>query len=154
MVQKQAKIFWALLLILSAAVSCLFLFKSVMGSWQYLRLNRYCPAAIETWEIKEISASKFALIASYRFHAQGKEHEGKTEFRSFYLLNRFAAETAIEKLKKERWGVWHSLKNPHYSSLEKKLPYKSLIYFAMSLGIFLYFLYIFQYRIKENSIEA
>jgi hypothetical protein len=152
--QIFGKIFWSFLLLISAGLSCWFLGKSAVEGWRYARLDRRCSTAIEKWEIRELNPSKFSILASYRFSLGDKEYEGKSEFRSFYLLNKYAAATEIEKLKKENWKVWYSSKNPRTSSLEKRVPFKALTYGLLSLAIFLYFLYIFQRHVKQEAVET
>lgn len=148
------KFFWIALVGLSASFFAWFSGKTLFQLWDYSRVNHQTTAQITHWEIKELSSSAYTLTADYFFHIGEEKWEGKTQFRSFDLLNPFAAEQKRQKLSEQSWSVWYQPSNPQISSLERTFPSKSLFYAIFCLGILGYFLYRFQQHMKEGPIES
>jgi hypothetical protein len=133
------QIFWKILLGVAALSTLWFGKESAQAVWTYRLLKESGPGKISSWDIQELSPSKFALKAFYTYSVEGKEYTGETLFHSFYLPNVYAAESEIDHLNKRSWKVWYSPKNPSLSSLEKSFPYKAVTYLTISFFILIYF---------------
>jgi hypothetical protein len=132
---------WLALLVTSGAIVIWFSSIAGAGMWKYFRLNAQVPVKILGWEIKELSSSRFALEARYRYDVNEIPYEGKTIFESPQFLNRFAAENYIKLHTGKRWRTWYSASFPSYNSLEKEFPKKQCSQALLTLGVFVYFFF-------------
>jgi len=151
---NKVKIFWIALLLCSGGLGCWFLGKGCFASWDFYQLNTSAFAEKTSWEIIELSSSKYILKATYLFRVKEQEYQGKRLFISHPILNRYAAETTIKEISCRNWRVWFNAKNPSLSSLDKQFPYKDFTYALLCLGVFTYFLYRFQKQMQENFIDS
>src|ERR1700722_3610589 len=132
---------WLVLLVGSGGVAVWFSSTAAGGMWKYFQLNDQVSAKILKWGIKELSSSRFALEAQYRYDVNEVPYEGKTIFDSPQFLNRFAAENYMKLQSAKRWQTWYSTGHPDYNSLEKKAPKKQCSQALLTLGVFVYFFF-------------
>ncbi len=144
----RKKIFSISFLCLSGAFALYFFFGSIGELSTYQSLKQQTPGKIFQWDIRE-SKEKFPITALYRFEAQGKVWQGAHRFGPPWDLNQEAAVHRLTILAKQPKMVWFDPQRPSHSSLEKNFPYNSLFRFAVSLGVFLYFGWVFS-RSKFN----
>jgi hypothetical protein len=132
---------WVVLLVISGGIVVWFSSIAAGGMWKYFRLNAQVPVKILKWEVQELSSSRFALEAHYRYDVRDVPYEGKTVFESPQFLNRFAAENYMKIHGSKWWQTWYSASRPGYSSLEKKFPKKECSQALLTLGVFVYFFF-------------
>ena len=135
---------WKILFVLIALSILWLVGKGLFESWGYFRLSRTAPAQIEKWEIVEYSPSKFTYRAEYFFDASGKKFRGIYEFKRQPQLNVYAAEEELKSLKEKRWMVWFDPTNPAVNTLDKKSPFKAILYGLVGLGLFFYFVWVYR----------
>lgn len=111
--------------------------KAIFELWTYYSLGKYAPASVQEWTIEEIGSRCF-VTAHYTFELQGKTYQGATRFKDPVFLNRFSAEEGVKKWRELSWYAWYNLQKPEKSSMQKLFPYKSCVYAAIILGVFLY----------------
>jgi hypothetical protein len=127
---------------LTTLASILFL---ILGSMalaslhSYFKLSFKTEAVVDHWKVVKKSSSSYPIRGSYHFKFQGKNYQGSSVLSPPYHLNRPSAEKAIFNLEKKKWIVWFDPHQPTFSSLEKALPVKKIIYALIALGVSLYF---------------
>lgn len=130
---------WVVLLTLTGGIALWFSCSAAVASWKFIRLNALAPARIINWEVKDLSSSRFALLAEYQFEEGGSTFYGKTVFEHPQFLNRFSAENHIKLLGANPWKTWYRKSNPEISSLEREFPQKSCLQALLTFGVFCYF---------------
>ena len=133
---------WFVLLIISGAITLWFSGIAVSGLWKFFRLNEQTPAQVLNWKIQELSTSRFALEAEYKFDLNGKTYSGKTIFERPQFLNRFAAEHYMKVNESKNRQTWYHKGKPAYHSLEKEFPKKPCLHALLTLGVFVYFFFV------------
>lgn len=137
---------WQVFFIVSCGVVIWFLFQFGIRMIPYLRLSHMVDAEIESFVVKEIANEKFAVQARYLYCVDGKNYKKEYIFISPVFLNRFAAQSHIDKhWSTKEWRVWYSYKNPEYASLQKLFPFKFLFNACLSMGIVFYFVWLRSY---------
>ncbi|MBI3211130.1 MAG: hypothetical protein HYZ47_00360 [Simkania negevensis] len=130
---------------LALAVGGVLIWKSgkfFLELYHYFSLSHQLPIEIEKWEIQEEKGGKFYLSASYQFLVGDHRFKKTYCFPKPVYLNEYLAKDHLEKWKKEKWELWYQPKNPINSSLQKLFPFKEGIHFLLTLGLFLYFLWL------------
>jgi hypothetical protein len=130
------------LVIASGAICLYFLGKVSIQLWDYLQLKKYTEVVITNWEIEDISSSKYFIAAAYQYEVNSRQYIGKTVFFTPKYLNRFSAETDLQKWCNYRWQAWYNPSDPGYSSLQRIFPYKNCIYAIICSGLFIYFCFL------------
>ena len=133
---------WVVLLAVSGMIALWFAGVAAVGMWNFFCLNAKAPATILEWQIQELSSSRFALEADYRFDIHGNTYTGKTIFEKPHFLNRFAAENYMRINGSKSWETWYRTSNPSHNSLEKEFPKKKCLQAFLTLGVFVYFFFI------------
>lgn len=137
---------WQVFFILSCGVVLWFLFQFGVKIIPYIKLSHMADAQIESFSVKEISQEKYAVQALYHYQVAGKNYKKEYTFNSPMFLNRFAAETHIDKnWTTKEWRVWYNQKHPEFSSLQKLFPFKFLFNVCLSIGILFYFVWLRSY---------
>lgn len=108
----------------------------------YLKLDTIAAARVNSWEVVENSPSDYTLRANYFFTNGKKVYEDSSVFKKLRFLSESAAQSQISAYQKEKWTVFYSHKNPHFSSLQKLFPFKAMIHVVLALGIYLYFFWL------------
>lgn len=130
---------WLGLLIVSGAIALWFSGIATVQVWQYARLNAQTPATVLSWGVRDLSSSRYAIEADYRYEVKGTSHRGKTVFKHPQFLNRYAAENHAKTMEGKRWHAWYVERNPAHSSLERKFPQKECLHALLTVGVFAYF---------------
>jgi hypothetical protein len=138
MTKNLYHLWWALLLI-SGGIALWFSGNALLGFWKFIQLDTQTSAQIFQWEIRDLSSSRFAIEASYRYEVQGRTYKGKTMFESPLFLNRYAAENYLKTLEAKGWRTWYKKRSPAFSSLEKEFPQKKCVQALVTVGVFAYF---------------
>ena len=133
---------WKVLICLAVAIAIWFSALAAYQTFCYLRLSSSAPATVTRWQIKELGTSRFAVEAFFEFESNGRHCNGSALFGPPFYLNPFSAEGAIKAKKKETFTVWFQASNPSVCSLQKEFPLKSFMHALMTLGVFVYFLFI------------
>jgi len=126
------------LLGISIAVTLWFLGGAAAGLWSYWRLEGSAPAEVRKVKICKQSESSYKLKVYYTF-LQGKVR-GAAVLGKPYYLNRPSAEKAAERIKAQSLQAHYDPAKPSRSSLEKRFPWKDVLYSAMGLCVTFYFL--------------
>jgi hypothetical protein len=132
---------WLVLLVASGMIVLWFSGAAAVGMWKFFSLNGQIPAKILNWQVQELSSSRFALEADYRFDVDGNTYIGKTIFEKPQFLNRFAAENYMRINGSKSWETWYRTNNPEHNSLEKEFPQKKCLHALLTLGVFIYFFF-------------
>jgi hypothetical protein len=130
---------WVVLLAASGIIALWFSGAAAIGMWKFFSLNAQTPAKILKWQVQELSSSRFALEADYRFDVNDNTYTGKTIFERPQFLNRFAAENYMMINGSKSWGTWYRANSPLHNSLEKEFPQKNCLQALLTLGVFIYF---------------
>ena len=130
---------WVVLMIVSGGVALGFLGVALASVWKFVSLNENAPAKILHIQVKELSASRFAIEAEYSYQVESIVYTGKTVFENPLFLNRFAAENYRPFLANKLEKVWYMKRNPALSCMEKPFPRKLCLQALMTIGVFLYF---------------
>lgn len=138
----MSKSIWRILLIVAAALMLWSLGTALFPLWNYLRLNALVPVKIENWVIEPVK-SEYALVAYFTYEFKGKTYKNRTKFQKPYYLNRYAAEDAVKNNKQKSLRAWIDTDNPQISSLEKPFPFLKILYSIMTVGVMLYFIYLY-----------
>lgn len=138
----MSKSIWRILLIIAGALMLWTVGSALFPLWNYVRLNALVPAKIENWEIQKVG-SEYALIAFFSYEVKGRIYKNQTTFQKPYYLNRYSAEEAVKNAKQKQWQAWVNSENPQISSLERPFPFLKILYSVMTIGVLLYFLYLY-----------
>ena len=107
--------------------------------YQYNLLSRSSPIKITRWEIKPLEGDLFAIEA--RFLARGKERT--YQFVKPIFQNPVIAREHIQLWEKASWEVFFHPKKDLFA-LQKFFPFMKGIRFVLSLGVVLWFVYLFE----------
>lgn len=142
---------WQVFFIISCGVVLWFLFQFSVKIVPYLKLAHMTDAHIESFVVKEITNEKYAVQALYQYQVNGKDYKKEYTFISPVFLNRFAAQSHIDKYWiTNEWRVWYNYKNPEYASLQKLFPFKFLFNTCLSMGVLFYFVWLRSYITKVS----
>jgi hypothetical protein len=144
---------WILLFIFLAMPTLWFCAKAGYELICYARLSSHTKARVVSWEVEELSLSKLYLKCSYTFEVNGTLHEGKTRFMQPEFLNRPSAEQALTTFSSYSWSAWYAPKNPSFSSLQKLFPYKNSFSALISLGVLLYFYFLYRQTVSKKNLK-
>lgn len=133
---------WIGVFILTALIALVFSGKAAGQIWTYVSLDSKAVASIEKWQVIEKGSSSFAIEASYRFSYLEKEFSGVTEFAPPYFLNETAASLAIKKISSQEFFVFFNKTHPERSSLQRIFPFLRCIHAFLTLGVFVYFIFL------------
>ncbi len=136
-------LFWKIIFVVAFLIAIWFVGKSTFGLWRYFSLNAEAPATIEKWEIVQFSSSKFGYEVNYYFKIGSRRYEKKELLAYPVYPNKYAAEGEIKNLEKDKWTVYYSRARPQVCSLERSFPLKSSFYALLSLGVLLYFFWLY-----------
>ncbi len=136
---------WRILAAFAIAIALWFSSIAAYQLFQYLQLGSFAQAEIKKWSIKELSSSRFAVEVFFEFEAKGKKYEGRSLLDSPVFLNPFAAEEAIKTREKQTFFAWYQTSNPEVSSFQRNFPLKSMIHALVTLGVLIYFIFIFKH---------
>lgn len=135
-----AKRGWFLFFFLGAALVIWFSAQFTIRIYPYLSLSSQTSGIVENFFVQDAQKDKFGVVAKYRYYVGGKEFIAEKLFTTPIFLNRYAAESHIEKHWKDKnWTVWYSAKHPEKSSLQRLFPFKTFFNLCLSLGVVLYF---------------
>jgi hypothetical protein len=126
------------LLGISLVVTLWFLGRAGSGLWCYWQLEASAPAHVHKIKVCQLSESSYKLKVYYTF-LQGKVR-GSMIMGTPYYMNRSSAEKAAERMKGQFLQAYYDPSKPSHSSLEKKFPWKDILYSVMGLGVTFYFL--------------
>lgn len=139
---------WKCIIGVAFLVTCWTAGVLVFQLYQYFDLNGVAKARIETWDIVAIRPDCFAIKASYTFDGG----RGTYIFNKPYFPNAHAAKKNLENWEKFEWAVWYKTSQPQKSALQKLFPFKALIHAVLSMGVCLYFTYLFGYSMRLNRV--
>lgn len=130
---------WVVLMAISGGIALWFFSIAVLGIFKFAVLNTQGLAEVTHWQIRELSSSRFAIEAEYRFTVNEVVYFSKTKFEKPQFLNRFAAENYIATLGPRSLRMWYRDSYPQRSSLEREFPRKHCLQALLTLGVFAYF---------------
>lgn len=87
--------------------------------------------------------SKYTLVGNYSYAYKGQEFSGRAVLSGPKHLNRVSAELEIKRMEGMDRTVWLNTRNPSISSLESDFPFREVLYGLCTIGVFVYFLYLF-----------
>ena len=141
---------WNLIFVLTFLISVFFVVKSIRELYVYFSLDGKVEGRVIHSEIVEKGSSSYALALSFEFWVEGDERSGRVELVKPYFLNIPSAEKAAEELSKKKWDVFYRTSDPNISALQKNFPFKSCIQAILTLGVFIYF--VFLKKTVERSV--
>ncbi|MDN3506111.1 MAG: hypothetical protein P0S96_02665 [Simkaniaceae bacterium] len=119
--------------------------------WQFNRLEMDVPAEQVVYEVIP-KRSKYSIAGIYSYVYKGQEFSGKSVLSGPKHLNRVSAELEIKRMEGMDRTVWLNTQKPSISSLESDFPLREVLYGLCTIGVFVYFLYLFIfYRSRELS---
>lgn len=137
--EKHLYKLWVALIAISSAVAILFVSIAAKETWKYFSLNSSTSAEILEWNVTEVSSSRYALEANYRYQVGSVFHTCKRSLDSPRFLNRYAAENQIKSWQRKSWRVWYNERDPSHSFLERNFPRKQLFHALLTFGVAAYF---------------
>lgn len=120
---------------------------------RYFKLTHEAPVEVSDWKVLEKSEGKFSIDVLYKFQVGKREITGRYPFPKPVYPNPYLAEDLVEEWQDKSWTIWYNPKAPHEVSLLKIAPLKKGIYLALSLGIILYFAFLYQYAKRMHGQE-
>jgi len=133
---------WIFLLGLTGVLA---LWRGSMGGWdfwQYSRLNMDVPVKEISYEVVPKGA-KYALVGNCSYVYKGKDFSGRSMLSGPKHLNRASAQLEIKRMEGMDRVVWINAQKPSISSLECDFPFREVLYGFCTIGVFVYFLYLF-----------
>ena len=64
---------WKMLFLFTGAAVAWLGIRFGIGFYEYIRISRASPAAIESWEVKEIGADKYGIVATYSLKQMARD---------------------------------------------------------------------------------
>lgn len=141
---------WNIFLILLAAVAISYTSPLAYRLYLFFRMSQSVSPHEISWNVKKLSDEKYVPEAQYSFTYNNEHYNGQFPFEEISYRNQWAAQKAMEDLKKQHQTIWFSSSSPHFSVLEKKIPLKQSIYSFTLIGIFVYFLFL-RYYVKNHK---
>lgn len=132
-------VLWIAFLFLIVGFGLWFVVKAGYDLIRYYQFSAQIPTQIEKWEVKELEANKYVIIASYSYEYQGIYYQATGQIGTIYP-NPWAARRGLERFETQNWQAWLNPKAPQAAVLEKTFPYKAAISAAILLGIVVYFI--------------
>ena len=128
--------------------------KFLFNLHHYFLLSHVAPATISEWKVEELRAGKFTICANFKFQVGETEFYQHFKFSKPVYQNPYLAQALIKDWKDESWQVWYNPKNPEITSLQKSFPIKTGVYFALCLGMLLYFSWLRIYVQRMGTIDS
>jgi len=128
-----------ILLSLTGVIALCFAVQAVRLGVQCVRLDSRTNAESVVWEVVMRSASHYILAARYTYHVNGQEYQGRTECKTPFYFNYYAAVREMKARESEGFFTWYQKSRPSFASLQKQFPKKECIYAVLTFGVFLYF---------------
>ncbi len=145
---------WILVIAVSSAIALLFGIQASMQSWKCYRLKSLARVNIEQYSLIELNESKYAIGLKYFFTISGNRYEGYSELKKVLYLNHYAAEKALESIKKRQWTAWFDPKNPDYNAIQKLPPYKAAIRSFLAFALTFYFYGLKKFLEKQEAYSS
>lgn len=111
---------------------------TVYSLYRYLRWNHASPVTIKNWEVLPQEEDLYYVQVHFRVEPDGPERAELWE--EWHFVNPWAAEAAIQEWQGQEWKAWHPAARPDLATLRRELPWKSLIYTLILIGILCYFI--------------
>ena len=137
----------------------LFLLTGVVALWFSIKLGRelfaYMTHSVRTqaesvvWSVSPVGSDKFGVLGVYTFSLNGTKYGGEHLFRKPVFVNQRAAEKHIASWSDHKWDVWANPNRPEKSSMQHIFPFSGVVQFILSLGVFLYFLWLRQFAAER-----
>ena len=105
----------------------------------YLFFSHSTLAEANEWRVEELKPGKFTICVNVTFWVEGTKLHRLFKFSKPVYQNHYLADACIKKWEKGSWQVWYNPKNLKMISLQKIFPFKTGIYFILSVGLLLYF---------------
>ncbi len=150
---RQLKI-WKFLFLLAGCSGLYFGAVFSYKLYSHFSLSKKVLASVESWEVVEVSGSKFFVSADYIFDLNSKKVSGRYLFPKPIFPNKSVAERNIQGLKNLEWDVWYRPSNPKISALQHNFPYKAAIHFALAVIVLLYFIWLKDYVSRHVQLDS
>ena len=148
-----SKHFFTFLIIVVAGTGIWMGGQFVYNLHHYFLLSEVTETEVNEWEVEEFKPGKFTLNAKFEFQVGERKIYESYRFKKPVYQNPYLPEALIERWEGESWRVWYNPKDPHFVSLQKKTPLKEGVYFALCLGVLLYFSWLRVYVNKVGSVD-
>jgi len=148
----KVKWLWLGLFVISTLVALYFNAILSYRLYYFFKLSSSSLAQIESWGVKKLSPSRFALTADFTFTVGGKPYKGTTVFSQPIFPNEDAAGGAVKEKSPTQEKVYYSPSSPKISSLQNDFPLKALFRGVLPLIIIIYF-FALKSRFREEMIE-
>lgn len=116
----------------------IFSFPTAMLIAKYYSFKASVAPDFVNWSHEAIHDELWRPVAEFGYTLNGKVYREREVFQGERFRNPYAANAALEKLKKEYTLVWYDPNHPSQASMEKFYPTKKNVYSLLALGIIFY----------------
>ena len=146
----------SLALIIISGVGFLYFFITCFYDiYRFLSLSSSVPASNVHLKIFENSDQNFQIEADFSYTVSDTTYKQKEILREPVFDNPYQVKKSLESKINQDFLVYYGKKDPQEGTLQKEFSIKKLIDFFLSLGVFLYFLFIKDFYLqnffKKNS---
>jgi hypothetical protein len=127
------------LILLSAVVMAWVVVGFLIDVGIFIRLDSSAPATISVFKIQENKDQSCYIEAVYNYKIKDQNITKNFVFKKNHL-NYTAAFSELKGFSKRNWIVWYDSKNFMFSSLEKTISCKKIVYSFLSILLFFYFI--------------
>lgn len=140
-------------IIFSGCVALWFVSKLTVNLWQYYQCSKPLSCYIQRWEVVEKLKGEYTLLAHYQYKAKGHHFKGIYHFKEPKFNNRYIAKEVLQSYQNKQWPVWVSPSRPHISTLQRHFSIKLCVQCLLSIGVFIYFIWLKEYLTHLNPIK-
>lgn len=115
-----------------ALAALYFSFFAVQGMLLYLRTKSTMKAETVNFYVQEGTWGRYYLEGIYKFTFKGSPYTGKTRLSQPVFLNQANAEEKAENAPLQKWTVYFDAANPKWSTLERVIPFREIVYAFLS----------------------
>lgn len=121
-----------------AFYAALWVFWTLQGLYTYWKLDAVSTGYIQQVQVKELSTSRYDLLATYTYLYQGQEYTASTALGKPYQYNIYTAEKRASELRSTSQKVYLSHRDPSIASLKRVFPLQALLQAVLTVGITIY----------------
>ena len=133
---------WVFLIVVSTTALVYFAIPALSDLLRFFSLKSQVQADTINFKVVETQNSVFQIEANYSYTINNQLFSHKEVLTSPAYDNPYQVKKSLLETDHESWKVYFNPKNPSQSSLQREISKKKLIDFSLSLGIFLYFLFL------------
>jgi len=144
---------WVLLMLIASLSLVYYSIGALQDIVRFFSLKNQIQADTINFKVVETKNSVFQIEANYTYTIDNQQFIGKEVLSSPAYDNPYQVKKSLLETDHENWKVHYSKKEPINSSLQREVSKKKLVDFSLSLGIFLYFLFLGDLQ-SQNFFKA